>query len=109
LFTSSPTHSQTDAITSSSTRNAFWRAAALFAGGLVCGLLWEFWNYWALAKWVYHLEFLGPLEHIRYFEMPVLGLLGFLPFGAECWVMWQTIRIALDGLAEPLPDERSLL
>jgi hypothetical protein len=87
----------------------YGRTASLFAGGLVCGLLWEFWNYWALAKWVYHLEFLGPLEHIRYFEMPVLGLLGFLPFGAECWVRWQTIRIALDGLAEPLPDERSLL
>ena len=84
----------------------YGRTAALFAGGLVCGLLWEFWNYWALAKWVYHLEFLGPLEHVRYFQMPVIGLLGFLPFGAECWVMWQTIRIALDGLAEQLPDDR---
>jgi hypothetical protein len=87
----------------------YGRTAALFAGGLVCGLLWEFWNYWALAKWVYHLEFLGPLEHVRYFQMPVIGLLGFLPFGAECWVMWQTIRIALDGLAEQLPDDRCLL
>lgn len=87
----------------------YGRTAALFAGGLVCGLLWEFWNYWALAKWVYHLDFLGPLEHIRYFQMPVIGLLGFLPFGAECWVMWQTMRIPLDGLAEQLPDDTSLL
>jgi hypothetical protein len=87
----------------------YGRTLAAFAGGLGCGLLWEFWNYWALAKWVYHLPFLGPLEHVRYFEMPVPGLLGFIPFGLECWVMWQTIRIIFDGLAEPLPDGRCLL
>jgi hypothetical protein len=87
----------------------YGRTLAAFAGGLLCGLLWEFWSYWALAKWVYHLTFLGPLEQIRYFEMPVIGLLGFIPFGLECWVMWQTLRIPLDGLVEPLPDERSLL
>jgi hypothetical protein len=82
---------------------------AAFAGGLGCGFLWEFWNYWALTKWVYHLPFLGAAEHIRYFEMPVVGLLGFIAFGIECWVIWQSMRIPLDGLAEPLPDERSLL
>jgi len=87
----------------------YGRTLAAFAGGLVCGLLWEFWNYWALTKWTYSLPFLGNLESIRYFEMPVIGLIGFIPFGIECWVMWQTMRIALDGLAEPLPDERSLL
>ena len=87
----------------------YGRTLAAFAGGLLCGLLWEFWNYWALAKWVYRLPFLSGLEHVKYFEMPVIGLLGFIPFGIECWVMWQTMRIPLDGLAEPLPDERSLL
>jgi hypothetical protein len=87
----------------------YGRTLAAFAGGLLCGLLWEFWNYWALAKWVYRLPFLGRLEHLRYFEMPIIGLLGFIPFGLECWVMWQSMRIALDGLAEPLSDERSLL
>jgi len=87
----------------------FGRTLAAFAGGLLCGFLWEFWNYWALAKWIYHLPFLGSAEHFRYFEMPLPGLIGFLPFGLECWVMWQTIRIALDGLAEPLPDDRSLI
>lgn len=87
----------------------YGRTLAAFAGGLLCGLLWEFWNYWALAKWTYQLSFLGASENVRYFEMPVLGLLGFIPFGLECWVMWQTARIPLDGLAEPLPDERSLL
>jgi hypothetical protein len=90
-------------------RGWFGRTLAAFAGGLICGLLWEFWNYWALTKWTYHLPFLGSLEHYRYFEMPLLGLLGFLPFGIECWIMWQTIRILLDGLAEPLPNDRTLL
>jgi hypothetical protein len=87
----------------------YGRTLAAFAGGLACGLLWEFWNYWALAKWTYHLPFLGAAEHVRYFEMPVIGLIGFIPFGLECWVMWQSMRIPLDGLVEPLPDERALL
>jgi hypothetical protein len=87
----------------------YGRTLACFAGGLCCGFLWEFWNYWALSKWIYHLPFLGSTEHIRYFEMPVLGLLGFLPFGIECWVMWQLIRIPLDGLVEELPDDRTLI
>lgn len=87
----------------------YGRTLAAFAGGLLCGLLWEFWNYWALAKWVYDLPFLGIAERVKYFEMPVIGLLGFIPFGLECWVMWQTLRIPFDGLAEPLPDERALL
>jgi hypothetical protein len=87
----------------------YGRTLAAFAGGLFCGFLWEFWNYWALSKWVYHLPFLGSTEHIRYFEMPVIGLIGFIPFGMECWVMWQTLRIPLDGLVEELPDDRTLL
>ncbi|MDB5299637.1 MAG: hypothetical protein JWO87_1300 [Phycisphaerales bacterium] len=87
----------------------YGRTLAAFAGGLLCGLLWEFWNYWALAKWVYHLPFLGAAQEVRYFEMPVIGLLGFIPFGLECWVMWQTMRMPLDGLAEGLPDERTLV
>ncbi|HEY8665890.1 MAG TPA: hypothetical protein VIL86_04450 [Tepidisphaeraceae bacterium] len=87
----------------------FARTLAAFAGGLTCGLLWEYWNYWALCKWVYHLPFLGRLEQYKYFEMPLIGLLGFIPFALECWVMWQTLRIPLDGLAEPLPNEATLL
>lgn len=87
----------------------YGRALAAFAGGLTCGLLWEFWNYWSLAKWTYRLPFLGRLEDWKYFEMPLPGLLGFLPFGLECWVIWQVLRIGLDGLAEPLPDDRTLL
>jgi hypothetical protein len=90
-------------------RGWFGRTLAAFAGGLICGFLWEFWNYWALTKWTYHLPFLGRAEQYRYFEMPLPGLLGFIPFGIECWIMWQLIRIPLDGLTEPLPDDKTLL
>ena len=89
------------------------RTVALAAAGLTCGLLWEFWNYWAIAKWTYDLPFLGPMESVRYFEMPLPGLLGFIPFAGECWVMLNTIIAVLDRLglrmAERLPDVRSVL
>jgi hypothetical protein len=86
------------------------RWLALMAGGGLCGLLWELWNYWAVAKWTYHLPFLGPLEGYRYFEMPLLGFLGFLPFAVECWVMLHFIcnlflNIGL-RMTEPLPDDQ---
>jgi len=90
-------------------RGWFGRTLAACAGGLICGFLWEFWNYWALTKWTYHLPFLGATEQYRYFEMPLVGLLGFIPFGMECWVMWQFMRVKLDGLAEGLPSDRDLL
>lgn len=91
----------------------FARTLALAAAGLTCGLLWELWNYWAVAKWTYDLPFLGPLESVRYFEMPLPGLLGFIPFAGECWVMLNTIIAMLHRcglrIAEPLPDPRTVL
>jgi hypothetical protein len=45
--------------------------------GLICGFLWEFWNYWSLTKWVYSV----PLfESGKVFEMPFAGYVGFLVF-----------------------------
>lgn len=91
----------------------FGRTLALFAGGLLCGLLWELWNYGAIAKWTYDLPFLGALEQVRYFEMPVAGLLGFLPFAAQCWVMMNTVVLLLERIglriAEPLPNEDAVM
>ncbi len=84
------------------------RTLSLMLGGATCGLLWEFWNYWALAKWSYHLPFLGSLEQYRYFEMPLLGFMGFLPFALECWVVLNLILAVFERLGlrvtEPLPD-----
>ncbi len=89
------------------------RTLSLAAAGLVCGLLWEFWNYWATAKWTYDLPFLGPLESLRYFEMSLPGMAGFAPFALECWVMFQTVAALLVRLGlrriEPLPDHDTIL
>lgn len=58
----------------------------LLATGLVCGVLWEAWNYWAGLKWVYRVPIFGEG---KIFEMPVLGYLGFPVFAIECYVFYQ--------------------
>lgn len=63
---------------------------SLLLAGLTCGILWEFWNYWALGKWIYTVPILG---NVKIFEMPVIGYLGFLPFAVECYVMYNFIRL----------------
>jgi hypothetical protein len=63
--------------------------AALLASGVVCGLLWEFWNYWAATRWTYTVPY--PPD-VKLFEMPVLGYLGFLPFALECYAMYHWVR-----------------
>lgn len=68
------------------------RLIALLLSGFICGLLWEFWNYWALSKWTYTVPFFGD---VKLFEMPVLGYLGFPPFAVECWVMYIFLRSCL--------------
>jgi hypothetical protein len=62
---------------------------ALLTAGAICGVLWEFWNYWALTKWTYTVPYLG---HVKIFEMPVLGYLGFPPFALECHAMYHWLR-----------------
>jgi hypothetical protein len=72
------------------------RALRLLAAGLVCGFLWEFWNFWASSGWRYALPW--PLDFgPHYFRMPVLGLLGFPPFAWESWAMFQFLKRALRG------------
>jgi len=56
----------------------------LLAAGLICGGLWEFWNYWSHTKWIYTVPF---FEEGKWFEMPPLGFLGFPPFALECYVL----------------------
>lgn len=61
------------------------RLWALLLAGLLCGILWEFWNYWASAKWLYIFPI---LDQYRLFEMPVLGFLGFPAFALEIFAMY---------------------
>lgn len=70
-----------------------WRRLwSLLGAGLVCGFLWEFFNYWAISKWTYTVPYLG---NVKMFEMPVLGFLGFPPFAVECWVIYIFVRSLL--------------
>ncbi len=65
-----------------------WREALLIgAAGITCGLLWEFWNFWAYPKWEYEIPFLG---FGKVFEMPILGYGGYVPFA---WSVVQTVRL----------------
>jgi hypothetical protein len=69
--------------------------------GLVCGGLWEFWNFWAYTKWLYTV----PLfEEIKWFEMPPLGFLGFPAFAVECYVLVNLLNAARRGRGWECPD-----
>lgn len=70
-----------------------WREAAVIAAaGLVCGLLWEFWNSRAVPSWEYDVPLLG---FWKIFEMPLLGYFGYIPFA------WSIVRLVdvLDELS----------
>lgn len=69
----------------------FW---SLLLTGWVCGWLWEFWNYWASAKWHYIFPI---MQGSKIFEMPAVGYLGFLPFALECFAMYVTASWIIGG------------
>lgn len=62
----------------------------LLIAGLICGFLWEFWNFWSLSKWVYTVPF---FEDLKGFEMPYLGFLGFPPFSIEVYTMYEFVSL----------------
>jgi hypothetical protein len=62
-----------------------WSAVVTAAlAAIICGLLWETWNYFSLAKWKYAIPY---VQRYAVFEMPLLGYAGYLPFGLECAVV----------------------
>ena len=74
---------------------ADWRAGRrdrlinLVLSGFLCGVLWEFWNYWARAKWIYSVPI---MENLKIFEMPLPGYFGFPAFALECFTMYVFVR-----------------
>ncbi len=76
---------------------------------IICGFFWEMWNSRALPGWSYIVPYInappylfgGPVPHL--FAMPLLGYLGYLPFGVELFAMYQfslmLLRMRRDNLA----------
>ncbi len=77
------------------------RFASLLVSGWVCGWLWEFWNFWAAAKWRYIFPI---LQDWKIFEMPAAGYLGFLPFAVECFVLYVFVTAWLGWLPASEPE-----
>ena len=62
-----------------------WSRIVRFAvASLICGLVWEMWNINSFTKWIYAIPY---VHRFQYFEMPLLGLFGYIPFGIECLVI----------------------
>ena len=61
------------------------RLRALLWSGMLCGILWEFWNHLASARWFYTVPI---LQDWKIFAMPLPGYLGFPAFAVECFTMF---------------------
>jgi hypothetical protein len=81
------------------------RLINLGLSGLLCGVLWEFWNFWSRSKWHYTVPI---MEHLKIFEMPVPGYLGFPAFAFECFTMYVFVRALFLRAAAGLASETSL-
>lgn len=78
-----------------------WRLVITLAlATLVCGFFWEMWNYFAMPKWYYTVPWFG---FFKVFEMPILGYLGYLPFGWELYALYQLFWGVLRRAPEALP------
>ncbi len=56
------------------------RLTAALASGIICGALWESWNFISPVRWIYTVPF---LEGMKVFEMPLPGYIGFPVFAVE--------------------------
>jgi hypothetical protein len=70
-----------------------WRNIYLLAlSALICGFLWEMWNFYSYTRWEYSVPF---VNRFHLFEMPALGYAGYLPFGLQCGFMaWIVKKIS---------------
>ncbi len=69
-------------------RGRWGRIARLMAAGLFAGILWESFNSVARGKWIYTVPF---LEHVKLFEMPPIGFVGFTFFALEVWSLYHLL------------------
>jgi hypothetical protein len=95
-----------------------WTPIVLCALAALCtGFFWEFWNHgsnvWHPGLnpnfWRYDIPYVNVV--VGFTEMPLLGYLGYLPFGVQCWVWWLVLAhliglpVDFDPQNEGLPGE----
>ena len=69
-----------------------WRPlVSLALGCLICGFFWELWNFYSFPKWIYSTP---GVEFIHFFEMPLLGYLGYIPFSFELFAFYNLFAVA---------------
>jgi len=66
---------------------------ALWIGCLICGFLWEFWNFHSFPKWIYHTP---HVQFMHVFEMPILGYSGYLPFSMELYALYHLLTFIIE-------------
>ena len=72
-----------------------WHVITLPAlAALVCGFFWEMWNSYSYPKWAYCIPY---VQRFQIFEMPLLGYLGYLPFGLQCRVVADLVARVVDS------------
>ncbi|HEV8631816.1 MAG TPA: DUF4332 domain-containing protein [Thermoanaerobaculia bacterium] len=72
------------------------RLLDLLAGGMLAGLAWELFNFWARCKWIYTVPF---FDRLKLFEMPLLGFLGFPVLSLGAFATWSLVEWALGPTA----------
>ena len=91
-------------------RGDYGQTLRLLLAGLIAGLFWEFFNFWARAKWIYTVPF---FDELKLFEMPVAGFLGFPPFAVECAIayrllVWYRLAPAFGAYNQQKPQAGSI-
>jgi hypothetical protein len=82
------------------------RIVNLMLSGFLCGVVWEFLNYWSRAKWHYTVPI---MENVKIFEMPLPGYFGFPAFALECFTMYVFVRALcrrMPGFSESILGHR---
>ena len=69
--------------------------------GLICGFFWEMWNWKSLTHWQYSIPY---VDRYHVFAMPILGYLGYLPFGLECLVI---LFVGVGLLPDDIPSKHN--
>lgn len=73
------------------------RIIPLLISGFICGVLWELWNYFSGAHWIYTIPLPTSLGS-KIFQMPILGYIGFPPFVVQSFSIYKFIVASLEKI-----------